>query len=101
MVWCVGFLTRVFRTELRSSMLLGAPMDHARSPLRVEGSTDALLTCIAPRAGLPPLPRATDGVIKDDAAHQQLTTVSGYSGTVELTLPSQKSAHVGRFRRFL
>ena len=30
-----------------------------------------------------------------------LTTLSGYAGTVELTLPSQNSAPWGRFRRLL
>ena len=42
-------------------------------------------------------PRATDGGNKDGSAPPP----SGHSGAVELTLPSQKSAHVCRFRRFL
>ena len=42
-------------------------------------------------------PRATVDGHKDGAAHSPL---SGYSGTVELTLPSQQSASPGRFYRF-
>ena len=44
----------------------------------------------------PTRPRATDGGIRDG----MLSPLSGYSGTAELTLPSQKSASGRRFRRF-
>ena len=50
-------------------------------------------TSLCPRTG----PRATDDVYKGC----RCSPLSGYSGTVELTLPSQKSASGRRFRRVL